>query len=88
MPLGIIQKDETKTVDMMDILDEYHKYVPSDVEGRPIKLPLFCDGLSCERVHSAQLCRSNCNDQWRSPTRFRGVCTGLVQRAAFVTRYL
>ena len=55
MPLGILKKDETKTAEMIEILEEYHKYIPTKPDGKPVKIPLFCDGLSCERVCPVKL---------------------------------
>jgi L1 cell adhesion molecule like protein len=52
VPVGVIKKDETKTSDMIDIMDEYQKY--QKATGEPIKIPLWCDGLSCERAKSAK----------------------------------
>jgi hypothetical protein len=54
VPLGVLKKDETKTTEMIDILAEYHKYVPQKETGEPIQIPLWCDGLSCERAKAAK----------------------------------
>lgn len=58
-------KDETKTSDMIDIMEEYYKYLPTSETGKPVKLPLYCDGLSCERADGAQKARTNGEDEWQ-----------------------
>ena len=45
-------------------MEEYHKYVPSLPDGSPVVVPLFCDGLSCERADGAQGGRLNGSDKW------------------------
>ena len=50
--------DETKTVEMVSILQDYHQYVP-DIDGQPFKLPIWADGLSVERAHAAHESRIN-----------------------------
>ena len=59
MPLGVINKDESTTGGMIDIMEAYSKYVPIDSHGQPEQLILFCDGLSCERMEGAQRARVN-----------------------------
>ena len=59
MPLGVLNKDEATTAGMIEILDNYKQYVPVDNDGNPHKFILFCDGLSCERIESAQRARVN-----------------------------
>ena len=63
-PLGVLDKDETKIADMVDILEEYHKYVPGDEAGEPFMIPLFGDQLSVERSYDAQKARINAEDAW------------------------
>jgi hypothetical protein len=59
--LGVLEKDETKTADMMDILISYHQYVPTKSRGgQPIQLPIFCDRLSVERVIRVLAVSSRC----------------------------
>jgi hypothetical protein len=53
VPLGIVQKDETKTAEVIELLDIYKRYVPAKSDGNPFLIILYCDGLSCERVLSA-----------------------------------
>lgn len=48
-----MDKDESKIGDAIDIVNEYHKYVPLKPDGSPLTLPLHADGLSCERVNDA-----------------------------------
>lgn len=59
-----MDKDESKIGDAIDIVDEYHKYVPLKPDGSPLTLPLHADGLSCERVNDAQNARINGNTKW------------------------
>jgi hypothetical protein len=70
VPLGILHNDETKTKDMVEILESYHQYLPSKPNGDPVILPLYCDGLSCERTEGAQEARLNGADRW---TRLEGL---------------
>ena len=64
VPLGIIWKDENITSEMIEIMEEDHKYVAKDSKGDPVTLPLFCDGLSCERGYLAKKSRTNGRDNW------------------------
>ena len=50
--------------DTIDILEEYHKYVPLKPDGQPFKLVLHADGLSVERGNNAQNARINGNTAW------------------------
>ncbi len=59
VPLGVLNKDEAKVRDMIDIIEEYQKYVPVDPKGYPQPTILYGDGLSCERHHDAQVSRAN-----------------------------
>ena len=59
MPLGVLNKDETKVPDMIDIMVNYQQFSPTDEIGRPVPTILFGDGLSCERAHDAQVARAN-----------------------------
>ncbi|KAJ8321141.1 hypothetical protein KUTeg_001231 [Tegillarca granosa] len=49
---------------MVDILDEYMKYIPMHPNGLPVKIPLHADGLSCERTNDAQNARINGTTAW------------------------
>ena len=49
---------------MTDIMASYHHYVPSKLDGNPLVVPLFCDGLSCERGHDAQMARAHARSRW------------------------
>jgi len=49
IPVGVLDKDETKIVDMVDIMATYHKYVPGNPDEEPIVIPLFGDALSVEK---------------------------------------
>ncbi|CAC5412942.1 unnamed protein product [Mytilus coruscus] len=64
VPLGVEEKDETKTADVIELLDIYKNYVPQKRDGSPLPMLLYCDGLSCERVDGAQKARINGGDQW------------------------
>ncbi|KAK3108451.1 hypothetical protein FSP39_008205, partial [Pinctada imbricata] len=61
--LGVLDKNESKITDMVDILEHYHQYVPTK-DGIPVKTILYGDGLSCERVNDAQNARINAADVW------------------------
>ncbi|KAL3867568.1 hypothetical protein ACJMK2_040455 [Sinanodonta woodiana] len=50
---------------MIDIMEEYQKYVPLKPNGEPFTIPLHADGLSCERGHDAQSARINANSAWQ-----------------------
>ena len=59
VPIGVLNKDESTTAGMIEILENYNQYVPLDYDGNPMTLILYCDGLSCERVEGAQRARIN-----------------------------
>ena len=61
---------------MIQIMDSYKDYVPHDVDGDPVPLVLYCDGLSCERVECAQRARINGADKW---TRLEGYEPGIQE---------
>jgi len=63
--VGVLDKDETKIVDMVDIMATYHKYVPGNSDGEPIVIPLFGDGLSVERANDVQNARINAGNAWQ-----------------------
>ncbi|KAK3611122.1 hypothetical protein CHS0354_007381 [Potamilus streckersoni] len=63
VPLGILNKDESTTAGMIEILESYKEYVPENEDGDPLPLLLYCDGLSCERVEGAQRARINGADR-------------------------
>ncbi|XP_062611695.1 uncharacterized protein LOC134273511 isoform X2 [Saccostrea cucullata] len=62
--LGVLDKDESKIGDAIDIVNDYHKYVPLKPDGSPLTLPLHADGLSCERVNDSQNARINGTTKW------------------------
>ena len=64
VPLGILKKDEARTGEMVDIMADYQRYVPTNPDGSPFMLPLWCDGLSCERGHDAQISSVNGRSTW------------------------
>ncbi|CAC5380602.1 unnamed protein product [Mytilus coruscus] len=64
IPLGVLDKDETKIADMVDIMENYHKYVLGSREEDPITIPLFVEGLSVERSYDAQNARINADNAW------------------------
>lgn len=43
-------------------MEDYHKYVPVKPDDKPLVLPLYADGLSCERGNDAQNGRINGNN--------------------------
>ena len=43
---------------------DYHQYVPERPDGHPFVLPLWCDGLSCERGHDAHVSVFNARSSW------------------------
>lgn len=57
IPLGVLNKDESKISDMIDIMDTYQQYVPAENFLTPTIL--YGDGLSCERANDAQNARIN-----------------------------
>ena len=65
VPLGVLDKDESKTSDMIDIMEVYQKYLPMNPDGSPVILPLHGDGLSCERGNDAQNGCVNCKSDWK-----------------------
>jgi hypothetical protein len=63
VPLGVLNKDEAKVVDMIDIMENYHKLVPRRGE-EPVPTILYGDGLSCERANDARNARINADNPW------------------------
>ena len=56
----MLDKDENKTGDMIDILQYYQdNFIPMRQDGNPVPIVLYGDGLSCERAHDAQKARIN-----------------------------
>ena len=49
---------------MIDIMEEYQKYVPVKQDGSPKVTLLYGDGLSCERAASAVGSRLHEGDKW------------------------
>ena len=52
------------------IFYSYHQYVPSNPNGEPVIVALYCDGRSCEITEGAQEARLNGADKW---TRIQGL---------------
>ncbi|CAC5401407.1 unnamed protein product [Mytilus coruscus] len=46
IPLGVLDKDEARIAEMVDIMEDYHQYVPGTRDENPVIIPLFGDGLS------------------------------------------
>ncbi|XP_069114331.1 LOW QUALITY PROTEIN: uncharacterized protein [Argopecten irradians] len=65
IPLGVLDKDESKVGDTIDIMDTYQQYVPLKPNGNPLKTILHADGLSCERGNDAQNARINGATAWQ-----------------------
>ncbi|KAJ8297377.1 hypothetical protein KUTeg_023908 [Tegillarca granosa] len=72
IPLGVMDKDEAKVADMIQIMDSYTKYVPMYPNGLPVTIPLHADGLSCERINDAQNARINATTPWLRLESFEG----------------
>ena len=49
---------------MVEIMHNYHQYVPENPDGTPFTIPLLCDGLSCERGHDAHVSVFNAMTPW------------------------
>ncbi|KAL3878532.1 hypothetical protein ACJMK2_030872 [Sinanodonta woodiana] len=49
---------------MVDIVVEYHQYVPGSLDSDPISCILYGDALSCERANDAQNARINGESKW------------------------
>lgn len=84
VPLGILNKDESTTAGMIEILEDYTKYVPTDSNGMPTSLVLYCDGLSCERIDGAQRARINGHDNWARLQMFEPAIQEWHRRLMFV----
>ncbi|KAL5016393.1 hypothetical protein ScPMuIL_005982 [Solemya velum] len=65
IPLGVLDKDESRIADMVDIMDAYHQFVPGiPGETSPMPTILYGDGLSCERANDAKNARLNSGNPW------------------------
>ncbi|XP_041454879.1 uncharacterized protein LOC121407753 [Lytechinus variegatus] len=62
VPLGVLEKDETKLSEMIDALDHWHKYVPG--QKSPIPMVLYGSAQSCDRVRDAIGARRNADTPW------------------------
>lgn len=82
--MGIFQFDETKTAEMIHILDNYGEYAPQDKDGKPLPFVLYCDGLSCERADGAQRARINGGDHWARLAMIEPVIQEWHRRLMFV----
>lgn len=49
---------------MIDVMEDYHKYVPMGTDMNPFIIPLYGDQLSVERANDAQNARINAESQW------------------------
>ncbi|VDI71771.1 Hypothetical predicted protein [Mytilus galloprovincialis] len=65
IPLGVLDKDEAIIAEMIDIMEDYHQYVPGTRDENPVIIPLFRDGLRVERGFDAQDARINAGDPWQ-----------------------
>lgn len=63
--MGVLDKDEARIAEMVDIMEDYHQYVPGTRDENPVIIPLFGDGLSVERGFDAQDARINAGDPWQ-----------------------
>lgn len=82
--MGILNKDESTTAGMIEILEDYQKYVPENPSGQPIPLLLHCDGLSCERVEGAQRGRINGENESARLDTFQPVIQEWHRRVMFL----
>ncbi|XP_014673981.1 PREDICTED: uncharacterized protein LOC106814196 [Priapulus caudatus] len=64
IPLGVLDKDESKITEMIDIMESYHDYVPVGLSDEPVVIPLYGDGLSVERGYDAKNGRINAGSAW------------------------
>ncbi|KAK6179747.1 hypothetical protein SNE40_012036 [Patella caerulea] len=64
VPLGVLDKDESKVSDTIDIMENYHQHVPIQPNSKPLTTPLHADGLSCERGNDAQSAWINAASPW------------------------
>ena len=73
--MGVLNKDENISSDMIDILAYFRQFVPGN-ESQQLK-PVLCygDELMCERLHNAQEDR---RDSFTPSGRFEGIvgCIG------------
>lgn len=63
--IGVLDKNESRVTDTIDILEEYDKYVPLKPNGQIFQLLLHVDGVSVERGNNAQNARINGNTAWK-----------------------
>ena len=59
IPTGVLDLDESKTSDMIEIMVTHQKYVPRFSNGNAHRIPYWGDTLSCERGNDAIEARSN-----------------------------
>nr|XP_054769935.1 uncharacterized protein LOC129277786 [Lytechinus pictus] len=62
VPLGVLEKDETKLSEMIDALDHWHKCVPG--QKSPIPMVLYSNAQFCDRVRDAIGTRRNADTPW------------------------
>ncbi|XP_076073057.1 uncharacterized protein LOC143044781 [Mytilus galloprovincialis] len=59
VPLGIMEKDENKTEEMIEVIEHLQQYVPRDGQRKMMPLLLGGDALSVERGDAAQKARAD-----------------------------
>jgi hypothetical protein len=67
--IGVIEENPSTTAGVIKILDDLHRYVPSQ-DGTVYPIVTWGDGLSCERHVLAQNARANCQNDF---TRLKGL---------------
>ena len=56
VPLGVLLRNENRTEDMIEILEEVHQYVP-ELDGGHRTVFIGGDQLTCERIRGAKNAR-------------------------------
>ena len=56
VPLGVLLRNENRTEDMIEILEEVHQYVP-ELDGGHRTVFIGGDQLTCERIRGAKKAR-------------------------------
>ncbi|CAC5356294.1 unnamed protein product [Mytilus coruscus] len=64
VPLGIMEKDENKTEEMIEVIEHLQQYVPRDGQQKMMPLLLGGDALSVERGDAAQKARADGSEDW------------------------
>ena len=65
IPSGVLDLDEMKVNDCVEILTAHDKYLPRTNSGDPIETLMCGDGLSCKGVRDAQRIRQTGGNRMR-----------------------